>query len=224
VPSPARESDDAERGERRAIVISHRDDDMASAQRGLGRHCYWKSVRLETQHSDISGRVAARERSVGDAPAGKRELDVLVALQDFFGGDDNSGTPMDAARGPPPSTMNSNDAAGSAFDELRSMIRECVKGAARFDHDYFLQVSICWSRYDIDANFRVLAEWLGPGLPESSDLSRASVAQWRAGNLWKFRTMAWLTCINRGGGQLDFPPTSPLTGCSHFVLLRSVQA
>src|SRR5262249_24307507 len=21
----------------------------------------------------------------------------------------------------------------------------------------------CWSRYDIDANFRVLAEWLGPG-------------------------------------------------------------
>src|SRR5262245_4215462 len=85
----------------------------------------------------------------------------------------------------------------------------------------------CWSRYDIDANFRVLAEWLGPGLPESSDLSRASVAQWRAGivrvrqrNLWKFRTMAWLTCINRGGGQLDFPPTSPLTECSHFVLLR----
>jgi hypothetical protein len=32
VPSPARESDDAERGERRAIVISHRDDDMTSAQ------------------------------------------------------------------------------------------------------------------------------------------------------------------------------------------------
>src|SRR5262245_3702584 len=81
--------------------------------------------------------VAAGERSVGDAPAGKRELDVLVALQDFFGGDDNSGTPMDAARGPPPSTMDSNDAAGSAFDELRGMIRERVKGAARFDHDHF---------------------------------------------------------------------------------------
>src|SRR5215472_13750050 len=32
VPSPARESDDAERGERRTIVISHRDDDMTSAQ------------------------------------------------------------------------------------------------------------------------------------------------------------------------------------------------
>jgi hypothetical protein len=33
--------------------------------------------------------------------------------------------------------MNSDDAAGGAFDELRGMIRECVKGAARFDHDYF---------------------------------------------------------------------------------------
>src|SRR5262249_13655903 len=110
---------------------------MASARRGLGRHCYWKSVWLKTKHSDISSRVAARERSVGDAPAGKRELDVLVALQDFFGGDDNSGTPMDAACGPPPSTLHSNDAAGGAFDELCGMIRECVKGAARFDHDYF---------------------------------------------------------------------------------------
>jgi hypothetical protein len=44
---------------------------------------------------------------------------------------------MDAARGPPPSTLNSNDAAGGAFDELRGMIRECEKGTARFDHDYF---------------------------------------------------------------------------------------
>jgi hypothetical protein len=137
VPSPARESDDAERGERRAIAISHRDDDVASARRGLGCRCYWKSVRLKTKHSDISGGVAARERSVGDAPAGKRELDVFVAFQDFFGSDDNSGTPMDAARGPPPSILNSNDAAGGALDELRGMIRECEKRAARFDHDYF---------------------------------------------------------------------------------------
>ena len=30
-----------------------------------------------------------------------------------------------------------NDAAGGAFDELRGMIRECEKGTARFDHDYF---------------------------------------------------------------------------------------
>jgi hypothetical protein len=33
--------------------------------------------------------------------------------------------------------LNSNDAAGGAFDERRGMIRECVKGAARFGHDYF---------------------------------------------------------------------------------------
>jgi hypothetical protein len=33
--------------------------------------------------------------------------------------------------------LNSNDAAGGAFDELRGMIREYENGAARFDHDYF---------------------------------------------------------------------------------------
>jgi hypothetical protein len=35
----------------------------------------------------------------------------------------------------------------------------------------------CWSRYDIDANFRVLAEWLGPGLAEGGDASVAPVAR-----------------------------------------------
>ena len=103
----------------------------------FGRAASHADVRLETKRSDISGGVAPRERSIGDAPTGKRKLDVLVALQDFFGSDDNSGAPMDAARGPPPSTLNSNDAAGGAFDELRGVIRECEKGAAGFDHDHF---------------------------------------------------------------------------------------
>src|SRR5215813_9785633 len=137
VPSPTRQSDDTERGEWLAFMIPYRHDDVTSAQLGLGGCRYRKSVRLKTQHRHISRGAAARERSVGDAPAGKRELDVLVALQDFFGSDDNSGAPMDAARGPPPSTLNSNDAAGGAFDELRGMIGECEKGTARYDHDYF---------------------------------------------------------------------------------------
>src|SRR5262249_19845677 len=80
VPSPARESDDAERGERRAFMIPYRHDDLTGAQRGLGGCRYGKSVRLETKHSHISGGVAACERSVGDAPARKRKLDVLVAV------------------------------------------------------------------------------------------------------------------------------------------------
>jgi hypothetical protein len=137
VPSPARESDDAERGERRAFMIPHRHDDLTGAQRGLGGRRYWKSVRLETKYSHISSGVAARERSVGNAPARKCKLDILVALQDFFGCDDDSGTPMDAARGPPPSAINGDDAAGDAFDKLRGVVRECEKGAAGFDHDHF---------------------------------------------------------------------------------------
>src|SRR6516162_8150640 len=63
----------------------------------------------------------------------------------------------------------------------------------------------------------------GSGLPESNDLSWA---QWRTGIscLWKFRIVAWLTRVNRGGSRLDLPP-APLTGCSHFVLMahRSVR-
>jgi len=97
VPSAAREGDDAERGERPTIMISHRHDDLTSAERGVGGGRYGKSVRLETEHCDIGGGIAARERSVGDAPGRKRKLDVLVALQGFFGGNDDPGTPMDAA-------------------------------------------------------------------------------------------------------------------------------
>jgi hypothetical protein len=97
VPSPACESDDAERRERPSIMISHRHDDLTSAERGVGSGRYGKSVRLETEHRDISGGVAARERSVGDATGRKRQLDVLIAIQGFFGGNDDPGTPMDAA-------------------------------------------------------------------------------------------------------------------------------
>jgi hypothetical protein len=36
----------------------------------------------------------------------------------------------------------------------------------------------CWSRYDIDANFRVLAEWLGPDFPRAMTFSEL---QWLSG-------------------------------------------
>ena len=42
-----------------------------------------------------------------------------------------------AARGPPPSAINGDDAAGDAFDKLRGVVRECKKGATGFDHDHF---------------------------------------------------------------------------------------
>jgi hypothetical protein len=53
-------------------MISHRHDDLTSAERGVGGGRYGKSVRLETEHRDISGGVAARERGVGDAPGRKQ--------------------------------------------------------------------------------------------------------------------------------------------------------
>src|SRR5262249_60596648 len=73
VPRPARESDDSERGERRAVMIPHRQHDLASAQRSLGGSRYRKSVRLEAKHSHIRGGVAARQRTRSDAapPGGK---------------------------------------------------------------------------------------------------------------------------------------------------------
>src|SRR5262249_2523242 len=118
-------------------MIPHRHDDLTSAQLGVGGCRYRKSVRLETKHSHIRGGVAARERSIGDAPTRKRKLDVVVALQDFFRGDHASRTPKDGAPAPPPpSAIDGDDAAGGAFDKLRGVARECEKGAARFDHDH----------------------------------------------------------------------------------------
>src|SRR5262245_25394719 len=75
----------------------------------------------------------------------------------------------------------------------------------------------CWSRYDIDTNFRVLAEWLGPDVPRAMTLPEL---QWLSG-AQEYRVP------NRGvvdprqsrqGSRPDVPPT-PLTGCSHFVLM-----
>src|SRR5262249_27449491 len=78
----------------------------------------------------------------------------------------------------------------------------------------------CWSRYGIDANFRVLAEWLGPDFPRAMTFPELQVAQWRAGIscLWKFRIVAWLTSVNRGGSRLDLPPPRidwVFSFCSH---------
>src|SRR5262249_47883497 len=84
VPSPTRQSDDTERGEWLAFMIPHRNDDLTSAQLGVGGCRYRKSVRLETKHSHISGGVAARERSGGDAPPRERKLGVFVALPRLF--------------------------------------------------------------------------------------------------------------------------------------------
>src|SRR5262245_26485844 len=145
-------------------MISYRHDDLTSAERGVGGGRHGKSVRLETEHRNIGGGVAARERSVGDAPGRKCELDVLVALQGFFGGNDDPGTPMEAAYGPVPSTMNSDNAAGGALDQLRGVLRECEKGVAGVDHNCLSKIRSVWSRYGIDANCLLLARWPGSGI------------------------------------------------------------
>jgi hypothetical protein len=51
---------------------------------------------LKTKYSDISGWVSPDERRLDQAATRKRNLDILVLLQDLFGGDDNAGTPMDS--------------------------------------------------------------------------------------------------------------------------------
>src|SRR5215831_8075795 len=199
VPSPTRQSDDTERGEWLAFMIPHRHDDLTSAQLGLGGCRYRKSVRLETKHRHISGGVAARQRSIGDAPPRKRKFDVVVSLQDLFRCDDDSGTPMDAARGPPPSAINGDDAAGGAFDKLRDVVRECEKGAARFDHDHFSKEKLPGP----DMTSTPIPFYWPNGWSRTSLLSfSGSVAnRWRktanGSDLWTF----------------------PLTLCSHFVLV-----
>src|SRR5262249_32211949 len=53
-------------------------------------------------------------------------------------------------------------------------------------------------------------QWLS-GAQESCESAKGASRKLRIG--------AWLSRVKRGGGQLDFPPTPPLTECSHFVLM-----
>jgi hypothetical protein len=69
--------------------------------------------------------------------------------------------------------MNSNDAAGGAFDELRGVVRECEQGAARFDHDR-VSKKTRWPRYGIGANSLVLAGWRSLGRSEKQPDGGAS--------------------------------------------------
>src|SRR5260221_10131831 len=100
-PSRSRDGDDAEASDRRTFVISDCQDDVTWAQRrGVGGQRHRQPVRLEAQHGDVSAGIPPRERSPDYGNSPKRNLDVLVPLQNFFSGDDNAGTPMDVAWGP----------------------------------------------------------------------------------------------------------------------------
>jgi hypothetical protein len=48
------------------------------------------------------------------------------------------------------------------------VVGECEKGAAGFDHDHFSKEKIACSRYDIDTNSLLLAEWLVSDFPRAA--------------------------------------------------------
>jgi hypothetical protein len=104
-------------------------------RRDIGSLHRRQSVRLESQHSNVRGGIPARERGLGYAPTGKRDFDILVSLQNFFSGYDDPGTPMDAARGPSATAMNSDDAASGTLDELCGMIGKRDKGICGLGHE-----------------------------------------------------------------------------------------
>src|SRR5260370_15405746 len=79
----------------------------------------------------------------------------------------------------------------------------------------------CWSRYDIDANFRVLAEWLGPDVPRAMTFPELpwliGAQEYRASGNFESRRVV----DPRQSRRQPVRPCPPLTGCSHFVLLRT---
>jgi hypothetical protein len=116
VPRPSHGSDDAEAGDRPTFVISDCQDDVTRAQRRrIGGRRRGQSIRLKAQHSNVRTGVPARERGLDYPPTGKRNLDVPVQLQNLFSGNDDSRTPMDAARGSSATTVNSDDATAGAL-------------------------------------------------------------------------------------------------------------
>ncbi len=121
-PRPAGKGDDAQRGQRRTFTTADGCNHVPGANRGIcDRRCR-QSIGLKPKHGDVSGGIPACKRGLDFSPSGKRQPDVFVTLQRFFGGDDHAGAPMDATRGPSAATMNGDDAACSAFDERRDLI------------------------------------------------------------------------------------------------------
>jgi hypothetical protein len=77
----------------------------------------------------------------------------------------------------------------------------------------------CWSRYDIDANFRVLAEWLGPDFPRAMTFPEL---QWLSG-AQEYRASgnfeSWRGDLRQSRRQPARPPSTPIDSmfsfCSH---------
>ena len=124
MPGPARKGDDAHCSKRSTFVISDRENDLTRMQRGIGGRRDRQAVGLEAQDSDVGSGIPTCEGRLDDAPTRKHHLDALIAFKNFFSGDDDAGAPMDSACGPSGSAMNSNNASGGVFDELRSAIRK----------------------------------------------------------------------------------------------------
>jgi hypothetical protein len=154
--------DDSEASNRRTLVISNRQHDVTRAQgrRFCGLRCR-QSVRLEPQDGNVRTWIAARERGFDLAPAGKRNLEVLVPLQNFFRSDDNSGTPVDAARRASATAMDSDYAACGVLDQMCGKFRKRDKRIGVFGHSQVLQNSGAWPGYGIAALSLLPARWLG---------------------------------------------------------------
>src|SRR5262245_29318020 len=113
---------------------------------------------------------------------------------------------MNAARGPTPSAMNGDDAAGGAFDKLRDVVRKCGKGAAQFDHDHF-------------SKKHCLAPDMTSTLPSTGRMAGPETFREQSGASPKLQWFCgahsrWTKTAN--GFDLW---TFPLTRCSHFVLM-----
>jgi hypothetical protein len=139
-PRSSRDGDDAETGDWCTLPTADCHDDITRAKRlrvdGLGCR---QSVRLETEHCDVGAGVPTRERCLDQAPTRKRNLDVLVLIENLFGRDDDPGTPMDAACGQSATAMHTDDAACGTLDELCGMIRKGDERIGGFGHEQALR-------------------------------------------------------------------------------------
>jgi hypothetical protein len=135
VPSPIRIPDNTEVSERCSFVIPDGEHKVPGVWRRIGARRRSKPVRLEAKHCNIGSRVTPGERGLDDAPARKRKLDRFLTLHGFFSGNDDAGAPVDSARRSVSTTVNGNDAARRAFNELGNIIGQCAQMSIGFSHD-----------------------------------------------------------------------------------------
>ena len=86
---------------------------------------------VDLEDGEVGGRIAAGERRGDRRAVGERDRDVFLALDGVMRGDDDAGSPVDAARGDASPGVDRDDGLSRALDGAGEVVGEGFEDAAR---------------------------------------------------------------------------------------------